>query len=53
MNFFNNPLFQIPGYRRMWFSILFSNLGGQITMLALPLTAVFLLDATPPLKWDF
>ena len=31
----------------MWFSILFSNLGGQITMLALPLTAVFLLDATP------
>jgi MFS family permease len=31
----------------MWFSIFFSNLGGQITMLALPLTAVFLLDATP------
>ena len=31
----------------MWFSILFSNLGGQITLLALPLTAVFLLDATP------
>ncbi len=31
----------------MWLSILFSNLGGQITMLALPLTAVFLLDATP------
>jgi MFS family permease len=47
MNILDNPLFQIPGYRRMWFSILFSNLGGQITMLALPLTAVFLLDATP------
>jgi MFS family permease len=31
----------------MWFSILFSNLGGQITLLALPLTAVFLLDASP------
>ncbi len=31
----------------MWLSILFSNLGGQITMLALPLTAVFLLDASP------
>ena len=47
MNIYKNPLFQIPGYRRMWFSILFSNLGGQITLLALPLTAVFLLDATP------
>ncbi len=47
MNIYNNPLFQIPGYRRMWFSILFSNLGGQITLLALPLTAVFLLDASP------
>jgi MFS family permease len=47
MNIYSHPLFQIPGYRRMWFSILFSNLGGQITMLALPLTAVFLLDATP------
>lgn len=44
---FNSPLFQIPGYSRMWLSIFFSNLGGQITMLALPLTAVFLLDATP------
>lgn len=31
----------------MWLSILFSNLGGQITLLALPLTAVFLLDASP------
>jgi MFS family permease len=47
MNIFRSPLFKIPGYRRMWFSILFSNLGGQITLLALPLTAVFLLDASP------
>ena len=47
MNIFRSELFLIPGYRRMWLSILFSNLGGQITMLALPLTAVFLLDATP------
>ena len=47
MNIFSSPLFLIPGYRRMWLSILFSNLGGQITMLALPLTAVFLLDASP------
>jgi len=47
MSPFNSPLFQIPGYSRMWLSIFFSNLGGQITMLALPLTAVFLLDATP------
>jgi hypothetical protein len=47
MNIFRSPLFKILGYRRMWFSILFSNLGGQITLLALPLTAVFLLDASP------
>jgi MFS family permease len=47
MNLFNSTLFSIPGYLRMWLSILFSNLGGQITMLALPLTAVFLLDASP------
>lgn len=34
-------------YRRLWASILISSLGGQITMLALPLTAAVLLDATP------
>ena len=45
--FFSNPLLQIPGYRRLWFSLLVSGLGGQITMLALPLTAVVLLQATP------
>ncbi len=34
-------------YRRLWISILISSFGSQITMLALPLTAAVLLDATP------
>ena len=34
-------------YRRLWTSILISSFGGQITMLALPLTAAVLLAATP------
>ena len=34
-------------YRRLWLSILTSGFGAQITMLALPLTAAVLLDATP------
>ena len=34
-------------YRRLWVSILVSSLGGQVTMLALPLTAALLLSATP------
>ncbi len=34
-------------YRRLWGSILISSLGGQITLLALPLTAAVLLLATP------
>ena len=34
-------------YRRLWSSILISSFGGQITMLALPLTAAVLLHATP------
>jgi MFS family permease len=34
-------------YRRLWISILISSFGGQITMLALPLTAAVLLHATP------
>lgn len=34
-------------YRRLWLSILISSLGGQITMLALPMTAAVLLKATP------
>lgn len=34
-------------YRRLWTSILISSIGGQVTMLALPLTAVVLLNASP------
>jgi len=34
-------------YRRLWLSILISTLGGQVTLLALPLTAALLLQATP------
>ncbi len=34
-------------YRRLFASILISSLGGQITMLALPLTAALLLNASP------
>ena len=34
-------------YRRLFASILSSSFGGQITMLALPLTAALLLNATP------
>jgi MFS family permease len=34
-------------YRRLWFSILISSVGNQVTMLALPLTAAVLLHATP------
>jgi MFS family permease len=36
-----------PTYRRLWTSILISSLGGQVTMLALPLTAAVLLHASP------
>jgi MFS family permease len=34
-------------YRRLWTSILISSFGGQVTLLALPLTAAVLLRATP------
>ncbi len=34
-------------YRRLWTSIVISSIGGQVTMLALPLTAVLLLHASP------
>jgi MFS family permease len=34
-------------YRRLWSSILISSFGGQVTMLALPLTAALLLHASP------
>ena len=42
-----NDLLRERVYRRLWISILISSLGGQITMLALPLTAAVLLAATP------
>jgi MFS family permease len=34
-------------YRRLWTSILISSFGGQVTLLALPLTAAVLLHAAP------
>ena len=34
-------------YRRLWLSILTSSFGGQVMLLALPLTAAVLLKATP------
>lgn len=42
-----HSLFNVPGYRRLLTSILLSSFGAQITMIALPLTAVVLLHATP------
>ncbi len=40
-------LLRDPTYRRLWLSILISSFGGQVTMLALPLTAAVLLHASP------
>jgi MFS family permease len=40
-------LLRDPIYRRLWISIFISSFGGQVTMLALPLTAAVLLHATP------
>lgn len=42
-----NDLLRDATYRRLWSSILISCLGGQVTMLALPLTAAVLLHASP------
>lgn len=42
-----NDLLRDASYRRLWTSILISSLGGQVTMLALPLTAAVLLQASP------
>ena len=42
-----NDLLRDAVYRRLWTSILISSLGGQITMLALPLTAAVMLHASP------
>ena len=43
-----NDLLRDRAYRRLWTSIAISSFGGQVTMLALPLTAAVLLHATPP-----
>ncbi|MCF8207795.1 MAG: MFS transporter [Rhodoferax sp.] len=42
-----DDLLRDPIYRRLWLSILISSFGAQVTMLALPLTAAVLLQATP------
>jgi len=42
-----NDLLRDATYRRLWTSIFISSFGGQVTMLALPLTAAVLLHATP------
>ena len=42
-----DDLLHDAAYRRLFVSILISSLGGQVSMLALPLTAVVLLHATP------
>jgi MFS family permease len=42
-----NDLLRDVAYRRLWTSILISSFGGQVTMLALPLTAAVLLHASP------
>ncbi|MCR5883565.1 MFS transporter [Rhizobacter sp. J219] len=42
-----HDLLRDAAYRRLWTSILISSFGGQVTMLALPLTAAVLLHATP------
>lgn len=42
-----NDLLRDRVYRRLWLSILISSIGNQVTLLALPLTAALLLNATP------
>src|SRR5689334_9165241 len=42
-----NDLLRDRAYRRLWASIAISSFGGQVTMLALPLTAAVLLHASP------
>ena len=42
-----NDLLRDVAYRRLWTSIVISSFGGQVTMLALPLTAAILLHASP------
>ena len=42
-----DDLLRDPIYRRLWASILISSFGGQVTLLAIPLTAAVLLHAGP------
>lgn len=42
-----DDLLRDPTYRRLWSSILISSFGGQVTLLAIPLTAAVLLHAAP------
>ena len=42
-----DDLLRDPAYRRLWSSILISSFGAQVSMLAVPLTAAVLLQATP------
>jgi hypothetical protein len=42
-----NDLLRDPIYRRLWTSILISSFGGQVTLLAIPLTAAVLMHASP------
>ena len=42
-----SDLLRDPTYRRLWTSILISSFGGQVTLLAIPLTAAVLLRASP------
>lgn len=42
-----NGLWRNPDFVRLWGSLTITHFGGQITFLALPLTAALLLDATP------
>ena len=42
-----NDLLRDRAYRRLWTSIAISSVGGQVTMLALPLTAAVLLHGSP------
>ena len=43
----DHDLLRDLAYRRLWLSVLLSSVGAQVTLLALPLTAALLLNATP------
>src|ERR1700719_1956131 len=43
----HNDLLRDATYRRLWTSILISSFGGQVTLLAIPLTAAVLMRASP------